>query len=148
MCQEFINALPAASVTPETLAAASPPTKLVIIGCGEPSLIDDYRKRIGCPFDVYADPTRKLYDTLGMITTLDMGDVRPDYQQSSTVGIVAGSFVAALSGGIGSFTKAGKLSQVGGEFLFEHGKPAWCHRMQNTRGHIEMKGLKALLHLP
>lgn len=38
--------------------------------------------------------------------------------------------------------------QIGGEWMWERGKPLWCHRMKNTRGHLEVADVRALLGLP
>lgn len=42
---------------------------------------------------------------------------------------------------------AGNLMQVGGEFLFEDGEPAWCRRMQTYRDHTEMKIIRRVLEM-
>jgi len=42
---------------------------------------------------------------------------------------------------------AGNLMQVGGEFLFEDGEPAWCRRMQTYRDHSEMKIIRRVLEM-
>lgn len=41
----------------------------------------------------------------------------------------------------------GAPRQVGGEFLFEGGKVAWCKRMRNTRDHAEISEIKQHLGL-
>lgn len=78
-----------------------------------------YQEATSCPFPIYADPTRKLYDLLGMTKTLDLGS-RPDYQRVSLVTVMAqGVFqsIKQLKGG--KALKGGSYAQVGGEFLFE-----------------------------
>ena len=54
------------------------PTSIIIIGCGSPNLIPHYKAQTGCPFPIFADPSRKLYKVLGMSWTLDIGP-RADY---------------------------------------------------------------------
>jgi hypothetical protein len=51
---------------PEKLAQMDPPTTITIVGCGDPILIQNYMKMTDCPFDVYADPSRLAYSTLGL----------------------------------------------------------------------------------
>jgi hypothetical protein len=50
--------------------------KLVIIGNGSPSMIKAYRDDVfHCPYEMYTDPSRKVYNTLGMtLRTTNGGD--------------------------------------------------------------------------
>ena len=94
-------------------------TYIAVIGCGDPGLIDMYVETTGCPFPVYTDPTRQLFDTLGMMRTLALG-ARPAYMKQS----VFKSALASIAQGLGQLKKglalkAGDQRQVGGEFLFE-----------------------------
>jgi hypothetical protein len=78
-----------------------------------------YAEATGCPFPIYADPTRKLYSELGMVKTLALGD-RPAYMKKS----LFKSSIASIVQGLkqiprGLATKAGDQRQIGGEFLFE-----------------------------
>lgn len=89
------------------------------MGCGDPALIDMYASETGCPFPMYADPTRKLYQELGMVKTLALGQ-RPAYinkslLKSSLDSIVQG--VKQIKSGLA--IKGGDQRQIGGEFLFE-----------------------------
>lgn len=94
-------------------------TFIAVIGCGDPALIDMYAEATGCPYEIYADPTRKLYQELGMVKTLAMGQ-RPAYVsksllKSSLESIVQG--VKQIKSGLA--VKGGDQRQIGGEFLFE-----------------------------
>lgn len=41
--------------------------KLIIIGNGSPAMIKSYRDDIfNCPYELYTDPTREVYNALGM----------------------------------------------------------------------------------
>lgn len=125
-------------------------TSVVIVGCGDPGLIDHYHKETGCPFPIYADPTRKLYADLGMVTSYAMGE-RPQYFRKSMVRLIGESMVQGfkhISSGL--MTKAGDSSQNGGEFLFESSdgdekQVTWCHRMTNTRDHTLIPALAQVL---
>lgn len=144
MCQDFLRSLNA-TLSPSDLAALPVPTTLTIIGCGDPSLLKDYAANSKCAFPIYADPSRELYDKLGMTSTLNSG-AQPSYQTSSFVSVVTKSFAQLVGSGSGAL-KGGSFSQVGGDFVFEDGKPAWCHRMRNTRDHTEIPQLKKLISL-
>ncbi|KAK0754678.1 AhpC/TSA antioxidant enzyme-domain-containing protein, partial [Schizothecium vesticola] len=117
-CQQYLRAL-STSITPEALLRLPLSTFIAVIGCGDPGLIEMYATETGCPFPVYTDPTRKLYDELGMLQTLTLGE-RPAYQKE---GIVKSSLASIVQGlkqiKSGLATKAGPARQIGGEFLFE-----------------------------
>lgn len=143
-CQEYLREL-SASITPESLLALPEPTFITVIGCGKPELIEMYTETTKCPFPIYADPTRKLYDLLNMTRTLEMGK-KPEYIQSNMFFTSVQSIVQSLKTGSNAL-KGGDFKQVGGEFLFEDGKCVWAHRMRNTRDHAEVSSLRELLGL-
>ncbi len=144
-CQEYLKTLSSA-ITPEALQTLSIPTQLVIIGCGESSLIPWYTKETACPFPIYADPTKKLYDLLGMTRTLNLGSKHPEYMKSSVPMNTIKSFWQTLRAGR-DMMKGGDFYQVGGEFMFEDERVTWCHRMRNTRDHAEIVEMRKVLGL-
>lgn len=78
-----------------------------------------YQEATNCPFPIYADPTKKIYDELGMMRTLNLG-TRPEYQRRGTLLGIAQSVAQSLKqikGG--KLFQGGDYQQVGGEFLFE-----------------------------
>lgn len=119
------------------------------MGCGDPGLIDFYANETKCPFPIYADPTRRLYDEFGMITSLAMG-ARPAYFRRSMTSLIGSSIVQSLKNFTnGLMTKGGEARQNGGEFLFEprgeEKEVTWCHRMTNTRDHAGIAELVGVL---
>lgn len=102
-----------------------------------------YVEATGCPFPVYADPSRKLYDLLGMSRTLNLGP-KPEYIRKSMLSGMASSILQGLKMGT-SAVKGGDIKQVGGEFMFENGEVVWCHRMRNTRDHAEIPELTRVI---
>lgn len=145
-CQEYLRTL-SSSITPESLLKnpAEPDTSITVIGCGSPDLIDNYVETTGCQFNIYAEPTRKLYDILGMGQTWELGK-KPDYMKSHMVVTGIQSIKQGVMAGTKA-TKGGNFKQVGGEFLFENGKPVWAHRMRTTRDHVEVEELRVILGL-
>lgn len=78
-------------------------------------MIPGYVKETNCPYEIYADATRKIYTQLGLVTSLAASKKKPEYigvsfLQSTLAGIKQG-LKAGLEG-----RKAGKISQ-NGEFL-------------------------------
>ncbi|KAM0261865.1 hypothetical protein ACHAQJ_002068 [Trichoderma viride] len=117
-CQEYLRTLSEA-ITPDALLRLPISTFITVVGCGDPGLIDMYAKETGCPFPIYTDPTRSLFDALGMVKTLTMG-TRPAYTKKSTSRGIFDSIVQGLKHvPKGLALKSGDHRQVGGEFLFE-----------------------------
>ena len=117
-CQEYLRTVSAA-ITPDSLIRLPISTFIAVVGCGDPALIDMYAQATGCPFPVYADPTRKLYSELGMVRTLALGE-RPAYMKKSLFKSSLESIVQGLKQiPKGLATKSGDQRQIGGEFLFE-----------------------------
>ncbi|PTB68538.1 hypothetical protein BBK36DRAFT_1191112 [Trichoderma citrinoviride] len=117
-CQEYLRAL-SEVITPESLLRLPISTFITVVGCGDPKLIDMYAKETGCPFPIYTDPTRQLFDALGMVKTLTMG-AKPAYTKKSTSKGIFDSIVQGLRQvPKGLALKSGDHRQVGGEFLFE-----------------------------
>lgn len=111
-CEEYCRAL-AASLPPKTLASTTPPTKLLLIGCGQPDCVPDYRKRTlsalpdGETFPIYCDPDRKLFQKLGMAYNLQRTE-KPEYITTGFFSLV----VSSMKNGIMSGSKGLK----GGEW--------------------------------
>lgn len=78
-----------------------------------------YVEATNCPFPLYTDPTRALFDELGMTKTLALGS-KPAYMKKS----MWRSTLDSIAQGLkvlpkGLSLKSGDQRQVGGEFLFE-----------------------------
>lgn len=141
-CMEYVRAL-TRSLSPDVLSHMSPPTKLIIIGCGEPSAIQRYTIDVPCPYEVYADPTRATYDKLAFVVSLSGGNGKPEY--------ITRGFVAGLKESMGAMLAAGlrgggKFSQNGGELIWVDGSLRFLHRMVDTTGHLEVKDLETELN--
>ena len=117
-CQEYIRTL-TSSITPDSLLALPTPTFIAVVGHGSPSLIPMYTSQTSCPFPVYADPTKKLYNALGMLRTLNLGS-RPEYQRRALGSLMLNGFMQSLKQlPFGKTFQGGDYHQVGGEFMFE-----------------------------
>ncbi|KAG0642489.1 AhpC/TSA antioxidant enzyme-domain-containing protein [Tuber brumale] len=138
-CQEYLRVLS----NPPIIPPNTPGKKLIIVGHGDPAVIETYTAETGCVFPIYTEPTRKLYTLFGMVKNLKLGE-KPEYIQQSAISGIATSFVSALKWG---GRKGGDYQQNGGEWMWENGKLVWCHRMKNTRDHLEVEDLKKVLRL-
>ncbi|KAI5467225.1 AhpC/TSA antioxidant enzyme-domain-containing protein [Mariannaea sp. PMI_226] len=117
-CQEYLRYL-SEIITPESLLRLPVSTFIAVVGCGDPALIDMYVEATNCPFPVYTDPTRSLFQAFGMINTLALGS-KPAYMRKSMTRSIVESVVQGLKQiPSGNVLKSGDQRQVGGEFLFE-----------------------------
>lgn len=123
-------------------------TSIVIVGCGDPLLIDLYVEDTASLWPIYADPTSSLFDSLGMIKTQNTGAPKkyaPESQFAFFTRAIKDAFTLGLLRGLPAH-KAGNPAQVGGEFLFERHeqqelKVTWCYRMQAHKDHTEIDDL-------
>ncbi|RDW67496.1 peroxiredoxin-like family protein [Aspergillus mulundensis] len=149
-CQEYLQRL-SDTITQDVLSSLPTSTSIAIIGCGDPSLIDYYAEYTRCPYPMYCDPSRKLYDTLGMISSWEVGP-QPGYISKGIPRLVVeGIWQGLRQIWSGKIFKAGPGEQQGGEFLFEptedgDKRVTWCHRMQGSWGHTEIPVLVDLVH--
>jgi len=138
-CQSYVIAISS------TIPVNTPNRRVVLIGCGSPTLISKYVSDTGCPFPIYAEPTQKLYSTLGMVKTLNYGE-KPKYLSAQgPLGLIKKSVVQVCTWG--APLQGGDIQQVGGEFLFVNGEVGWCHRMKTVRDHVELDELKLVMGL-
>jgi hypothetical protein len=155
-CQAYIKAL-AESITMSEYFHIPIPTKIMIIGCGQPSMINYYRNFTQCPFPIYAEPSRKLFKKLGMNVSVNLGMRPPEYMKGTGTVPWLANQVKNIHRGLRATTepslsvkdvfRGGNIMQIGGEFLFEDGQVLWCHRMKHYRNHAEVPVLRKLLDL-
>jgi len=144
-CQQYISQL-SKTLPPSHLSSLPTPTKLIVIGCGEPKNISSYYTETNCAFEIYADKDRNLYSKLGFVCNLTQHDEKPQYMQKSFAANFMSSVrqsVAALPGG--TTFSGGKISQNGGEAVWENGEMVFFHRMRMTDDHLEIDVLQELL---
>ncbi|KAI5853431.1 hypothetical protein BZA05DRAFT_396021 [Tricharina praecox] len=141
-CQDYIRTLISAPLlSPSALAAHG--KKLIIIGCGSPSQIAGYKADLGAPWDIYSDPSGAVYSALGMHKSFGLGAKKPEYITTPVLTGIWNGVVGGLKGGVFS---GGNFARNGGEFLWVDQKLEWCHRMANTRDHLEVPQVVKLLN--
>ncbi|KAL4780388.1 Sodium:solute symporter family-domain-containing protein [Aspergillus varians] len=149
-CHQYLQCL-SDTIPPNVLSQAPISTSIAVVNCGDPGLIDFYAKESRCPYPIYSDPTRRLYDALGMIRTWAIGP-QPEYISQGLVRSAIEGMLQTLKhipSGLG--LKGGPADQTGGEFFFEASDRggekhlSWCHRMQRSWGHIEIPVLSKIL---
>ncbi|WWD22297.1 hypothetical protein CI109_106788 [Kwoniella shandongensis] len=113
--------------------------RVVIVSNGSWKMIKAYRRLFKCPFPIYVDGPRRLYQLMGMTKmTNDFGPLfkgRAAYHQRN----VPGQLVQSLTNAFRMpFANPGTITQLGGEFVLS---PGWncdfAHRMTTTSDHME-----------
>lgn len=153
-CQAYLQCL-AQHITKEDYFAIPVPTSIIVIGCGAPDLIPQYKKFTACPFPIFADPSRQLFKKLGMVISVNLGRERPEYMRDISAPAWLAGQVTTIKRSLRDpdgirkrdIVRGGNPMQIGGEFLFEDGEVVWCHRMRNYRNHAEVAVLRKLLEL-
>ncbi|KAH9942951.1 hypothetical protein B0H21DRAFT_749119 [Amylocystis lapponica] len=133
-CQQYVMQL--AAVRKEALEQAG--TRIVIIGCGDWSLIKTTA--------MYADPARALYDTFGLVESLDRTPAGQEKRSYLAGRSFLGNALKSIWDGplknplhIG---KQGKISQLGGDIILGPGEQcSYASRMQHTEDHVELAEL-------
>ena len=152
-CQEYMRFL-IKEIPPSSLPGD---VDIKIIGCGSHTLIKSYIDQLDCsppfPYQIFAEPSKKLYELLGMQYSLSLGTKSPEYIHRSLVRVNLESTVQGLKRlWAGDALSGGDMRLNGGEFLFEaaddgEASVTWCHRMTNSRDHAEIETLKNVLQL-
>ncbi|KAF2153890.1 hypothetical protein K461DRAFT_292591 [Myriangium duriaei CBS 260.36] len=143
-CYGYVKAL-TKEMPPSKLEKLRPATTVTIIGCGDPILIPQYIEQTGCPYEIYADPSRSLYRKLGFALTTAPPPEPPRYVKKYSL-----SFMSNLMRSFALVGKSGKLSggpvvQVGGDLIWIDGELQHLHRMKNAGDHMEVSDLIKLL---
>ncbi|KAI0687724.1 AhpC/TSA antioxidant enzyme-domain-containing protein, partial [Cytidiella melzeri] len=136
LCQDYMYSI-SRTVNPDAMRRAG--VGLVVIGNGSPAMIKSYRHIFRSPFELYTDPTHKVYNALGMnLRTTNPGPdaERGEYVRHGLLGGIAMVVRNALRVGMPVWEKGGDVAQLGGEFVLGPGFTcSYAHRMKNTRAH-------------
>ncbi|KAH9973377.1 AhpC/TSA antioxidant enzyme-domain-containing protein [Lactifluus volemus] len=140
-CMQYVAQL--STVRSEALKEAS--TRVVLVGCGDWHLIENYKKDTEFQGDIYANPDRKLYDVLGMVSNLQAtpkGEEKRSYLKRGLLGNVLWSIWRGPLQNPSHVGKQGKISQLGGDFVFGPGTTCtYSSRMRHTEDHVEVAEL-------
>lgn len=144
MCYGYVRNL-SADLMPGKLEAMPTPTRLVIIGCGDPILIPQYIKETDCPFEIYADTSRKLYTQLGFCVNGEANETPPTYVKKYSPPLWLNLLISGKMAAKTMKTSGGLINQNGGEMIWIDGKLKFIHRMRNTTDHVEVEELEQIM---
>ncbi|KAH9830416.1 AhpC/TSA antioxidant enzyme-domain-containing protein [Rhodofomes roseus] len=140
-CQQYVMQL--AGVSQESLQQAG--VHLVVIGCGDWQPIQNYCETTGYKGEMYADPSRALYKALGLVESLEVTPAGQQRKSYLTKSILSNALQSIWQGPLKNpshIGKQGKLSQLGGDFVFGPGETcSFASRMHHTEDHIEVADL-------
>jgi hypothetical protein len=108
-------------------------------------MIPSYRRITNTPFPIYADPSRRLYKSLGMSWTLRPGPKAEYMDGINGYHWLKGQVEQVKQEDKNLRLKGGNLLWVGGEFMWRQGEIVWCKRMKSYRGHSEISVIRRLL---
>ncbi|CUA67264.1 hypothetical protein RSOLAG22IIIB_07311 [Rhizoctonia solani] len=140
LCQDYMSSI--VHLTEPALVQKAG-VKLVIIGNGSPNMIKSYKTDIfHCPYEMYTDPGRKVYNALGM--TLRTNDGGSEREKGSYVkhGTFTGTMMVLKRALKMPLANAGDIKQLGGEFILGPGlQCSFASRMYTTRSHTPIRDL-------
>ena len=144
MCYGYVRNL-SADLMPGKLEAMQTPTRLVVIGCGDPILIPQYIKETDCPFEIYADTSRKLYTKLGFCVNGEANPEPPSYVKKYSPSLMLNLLISGRMAAKTMKASGGLINQNGGEMIWIDGTLKFIHRMRNTTDHVEVDELEQIM---
>ncbi|CAE6478702.1 unnamed protein product [Rhizoctonia solani] len=140
LCQDYMSSI--VHLTEPSLVQKAG-VKLVIIGNGSPSMIKSYKTDIfHCPYEMYTDPERKVYNALGMTLRTNDGGSEEDKGSYVKHGTFTGTMMVMKRALKMPLANAGDIKQLGGEFILGPGlNCSFASRMHTTRSHTPIRDL-------
>ncbi|CAE7141192.1 unnamed protein product [Rhizoctonia solani] len=139
LCQDYISSI-AHLTEPSLIHKAG--VKLVIIGNGSPRMIESYKTVLGCAYEMYTDPGRKVYHALGMTVRTNDGGSRAEKGAYVKHGTFTGTMMVLGRALKMPLANAGDIKQLGGEFVLGPGLTcSFASRMHTTRSHTPIRDL-------
>ncbi|KAJ5083465.1 hypothetical protein N7456_012892 [Penicillium angulare] len=129
-----------------TLPGSANPAQVIIIGCGDHSLIVPYMEETGTELPIYSDSSGELYEKLQMTRTMDGFTTPPPYTEASFVGSFATCLKQMWRRGWAGL-RGGNWGQQGGEWIFQDGRLRYAHRMEGDNDHLTAEELVEILRV-
>jgi hypothetical protein len=140
-CMQYVSQL--TTVREDALKEA--PAKMALVGCGDWGLIETYKKDTEFKGEIYANPDRKLYDSLGLISNLQTTPKDEEKRSYLKRGFLNNTLWSIWRGPFKNpshIGKQGNISQLGGDFILGPGVTcSYMSRMRHTGDHVEVSEL-------
>lgn len=128
----------------DTIPSTAQPAQVIIIGCGDHSVIVPYTEETTNAFPIYSDGSGKIYETLHMKRTMEGFSTPPPYSPDSFTSAFA-QYIKQTSKNLMAGIMGGPMEQQGGEWIFQRGKLRYAHRMQGANDHLTAEELLDIL---
>ncbi|KAJ5836936.1 hypothetical protein N7447_002962 [Penicillium robsamsonii] len=130
----------------DTVPASARPAQVIMLGCGDHSLISSYMEETSNEFPIYTDSSGRIYKKLQMKRTMRGFTEPPPYSNYT----LPTGFVECLKqiwkrGWAG--LRGGNWTQQGGEWIFQRGKLRYAHRMEGAHDHLTAEQLLEILNV-
>ncbi|KAJ5605177.1 hypothetical protein N7510_010331 [Penicillium lagena] len=132
------------TITTIVIFGNAKPAQVIIIGCGDHSVIVPYTEETTDAFPIYSDASGKIYEQLHMKRTLEGFTTPPPYAPESFTSALA-KYVKQTTKNLIAGLKGGPLDQQGGEWIFHRGKLRFSHRMEAVNDHLSAERLLDIL---
>ncbi|OQE35381.1 hypothetical protein PENCOP_c013G04839 [Penicillium coprophilum] len=130
----------------DTVPASARPAQVILLGCGDHSLIAPFMEETTDEFPIYTDPTGNIYEKLQMKRTTSGFTEPPPYSGFSLpTGLAEGLKQAWKRGWAG--LRGGDWKQQGGEWIFQRGRLRFAHRMEGASDHLTADRLLEILNV-
>lgn len=130
----------------DTIPSHSKPAQVIIIGCGDHTLIGPYMEETSDAIPIYSDPSGKIYEKLQMKRTYAGFNDPPPYSCESFPSAFFKDFKQRWKNGWAGL-KGGPGDQQGGEWIFQRGRLKYVHRMQKMNDHLTADRLVDILKM-
>lgn len=119
--------------------------RMIVIGCAPYKFIEGFRKETQYLGELYCDPEREIYQTLGLPNTMGTVTSKSSHVKSSTLGGILNSTWRGLK----SMALQGNVLQQGGAFVLgPGGEIFFAHQDQHPHDHADINALLAAAELP
>jgi hypothetical protein len=130
----------------DTVPLSARPAQIIILGCGDHTLIGPYMEETSDDFPIYTDPTGRIYEKLQMKRQMGGFTEPPPYSNFSfPTGLAEACKQIWKRGWTG--LRGGNWNQEGGEWIFQRGKLRYAHRMEGSHDHLTAERLLEILNV-
>ncbi|KAJ5365792.1 hypothetical protein N7517_008678 [Penicillium concentricum] len=130
----------------DTVPASARPAQVILLGCGDHSLILPYMEETSDQFPIYTDPSGRIYEKLQMKRTM-RGFTEPPPYSNYSLPTGLGECLKQIWKRGWAGLRGGNWTQQGGEWIFQRGKLRYAHRMEGARDHLTAERLLEILNV-
>lgn len=130
----------------DTVPLSARPAQIIILGCGDHTLIGPYMEETTDEFPIYSDPSARIYEKLQMKRQRNGFTEPPPYTNFSFPTGLAETMKQIWKRGWAGL-RGGNWNQQGGEWIFQRGRLCYAHRMEGSNDHLTADSLLGILNV-